>query len=215
MSSNFDNRVPILSTAYSPPIEYFASFINSQTLLIECCENYQKQTYRNRCHILTANGLLPLIIPIVRSSSKYIKDIRIDNSSQWQLKHWRAIFSAYKSSPFFDYYDIYLESLYSRCYNFLFDFNTELLKEIIDLLNLGTQIEYSSSYIDNVSPSYVDLRSEFNPKKPSVYYKKDMIKYHQVFDHKFGFVSGLSIIDLLFNEGPMAYNYLESISKSN
>ena len=108
MSSNYDNRVPILSTAYSPPIEYFASFINSQTLLIESCENYQKQTYRNRCHILTANGLLPLIIPIVRSSSKYIKDIRIDNSSQWQLKHWRAIFSAYKSSPFFDYYDIYL-----------------------------------------------------------------------------------------------------------
>ena len=136
MSSNYDNRVPILSTAYSPPIEYFASFINSQTLLIESCENYQKQTYRNRCHILTANGLLPLIIPIVRSSSKYIKDIRIDNSSQWQLKHWRAIFSAYKSSPFFDYYDIYLESLYSRDYNFLFDFNTELLKEIIDLLNL-------------------------------------------------------------------------------
>ncbi len=217
MSNTSIDKVPILTTAYLPPIDFFASIYRYKKLLLEGCESYQKQSYRNRCNILTANGSLSLIIPIDHSCNRSsIKEVKIDNSSPWQIKHWRAILSAYKSSPFFDFYDLYLEPFFTKRYNFLFDFNLELLLEIIDLLNIGIDIEVTTNYNIDYDSSYLDFRNSFHPKQSAISLSlKNMSKYHQVFAHKYEFVSNLSILDLLLNEGPISYRYLESISKGH
>ncbi|MDD3034794.1 MAG: WbqC family protein [Bacteroidales bacterium] len=195
-----------LTTAYLPPVAYVKVISDSSATFIEKFENYQKQSYRNRCYIYSANGPLPLIIPIVRGGDdRKIDSIRIDYSKEWQKQHWRAIFSAYNTSPFFDYYKDDIYPYYCNQEPYLLDFNTNILSTILELIGLDTRPRFTSEFRECVEG--VDLRDVIHPKRDEET-KNKYGQYHQVFAHKYGFLPNLSIVDLLFNEGPNAITYL-------
>lgn len=196
-----------LSTAYLPPVSYIKVIADSSKTYIEKFENFQKQSYRNRCYIYSANGTLPLIIPIVRGGDRRIDRIRIDYSKEWQKQHWRAIFSAYNTSPFFNYYkdDIFPYYSEKEQYHYLLDFNTNLLISILELIGIDAKPEFTREYKGCIEGQ--DFRDVIHPKRVDGNENK-YGQYHQVFAHKYGFIKNLSVIDLLFNEGPNAITYL-------
>ena len=200
----------ILSTAYLPPIEFFKHLKREDEVLLEKFETYPKQTYRNRCIILTANGPLTLTIPVVKPNGNrtLIKDVRIDNSVKWRKEHWRAMESAYRSSAFFEFIYDYLMPYYSKEWDFLWDFNLNIISTISDVLDINLNLKETKLY----SPShegYVDLRNSISPK--AKYFDTAGInsnQYYQVFGSRFGFVPNLSILDLLCNCGMESILYL-------
>lgn len=194
-----------LSSAYLAPIQYYAKLRPENHIFIEQWESYIKQSFRNRCMIVSANGPISLSIPVVHSSSKKIltKDIRIAEHGNWQHIHWNAIVSAYNSTPFFEYYQDDFYPFFHKKYSFLFDFNEELRVLISSLLSLDLPvIEYTSTYITEFAEGEFDFREIIHPKKD---FKLDTefisVPYYQVFEQKFGFIENMSIIDLLFNMG--------------
>lgn len=197
----------LLSTAYLPPVDYFIWIMKSDSIIIEGDENYCKQTYRNRCEIYTTNGKLNLTIPVIKTSGNHtkIKDIKIDYSENWQMKHWRAIVSAYNHSPYFLFYKDALKPLYFKNYNFLFEYNSLVLNTTLSMLKTQKSITYNSSYIKNTLPGILDLRNEINPKKKS---NLNLKLYRQVFAERSGFIPNMSIIDLIFNLGPDSKDFL-------
>lgn len=201
------NRV-ILSTAYLPNIQYFTKLINGKVIL-EQHENFVKQTYRNRCEILTANGVMPLIIPIKHLGTKIpVRDVKIDYTDNWQRLHWRALVAAYRSSPFFEYYEDDFVPFYEKKIDFLYDYNFQLLQLLIELTGIKTDIVFSESYITEKNPD-TDFRMSITPKanKPvdSSFFPAP---YYQVFNDRSGFAPNLSIFDLLCNEGNNTYSIL-------
>lgn len=195
--------VIVLPTAYLAPISYYKYLVNSP-VVIEQHASYVKQTYANRCQIATANGIQNLTIPVEHQVGKIsIKDVQIAEDSNWQLQHWRAIETAYNSSPFFDYYKDDLEPFFKLKFVSLLDFNLRIQTTILDLLGFETNITLSDSYKIEYSSGEIDLRESYHPKKKLV--PLDVLMeyqmYYQVFNHKFGFLPNLSIIDLLFNMG--------------
>lgn len=201
----------VLATAYFPPVEYFFAIANSKKVLIEGNEIYQKQSYRSRCNIYTTTGADSLNIPILRNGTHKvpIRDIKIDYSKGWLQQHQRAIVSAYKSSPFFDYYQDDLFPILDRKETFLFDLNQKLLTKLIELVGIKVDISFTESY--EVTPQGEDFRSRIQPKYRGESllqeYKKEKT-YYQVFSNKLGFIPNLSILDLLSNEGPNSISYL-------
>lgn len=194
-----------LTSAYLAPVQYYTKFITDGEAVIERNDNYVKQTYRNRCSIVSANGPISLSIPVVHSSSEktMTKDIRIADHGNWQHMHWNAIISAYNSTPFFEFYQDDFYPFFHKKADFLFDFNTELHSLILKLLNIdATDIIFTDSYRTNFSDEESDMREAIHPKKDwhsdSGFYPAP---YYQVFDQKFGFIENMSIIDLLFNMG--------------
>jgi hypothetical protein len=198
----------ILSTAYLPPIDYMAALIHANKIFLEQYENYSKQSYRNRCILYAANGILPLSVPVELATYKKItiKDVRIDNRETWQKQHFRSIESAYRTSPFFDYLIDDFIPLYSKAQTFLFDFNLSLLHILLDILQTNKSIELTTDYEHNPLNAN-DLRNAFHPKKETNN-TDGIMKYPQVFDAKFGFIPNLSCVDLIFNLGPSAFSYL-------
>jgi hypothetical protein len=201
----------LLSTAYLPPIEYMALFIKYENVIIEKNETYPKQTYRNRCKIMSANGILKLPIPVNKphGNNTKISEITISNTDLWSINHWRAINSAYSGSPFFLYYKDDLIKFYSGKYHNLLEFNTELINVLLSLIGVVCNLSYSKSFqLPNTISN--DFRFSISPKKEnnSYFFKK----YVQVFSNKYEFIPNLSIIDLLFNLGPETKDYLENIS---
>lgn len=195
-----------LSTAYLAPIEYYSKLISSGVVFIEQHENYVKQSYRNRCTILSANGAMPLSIPVESAGGQKcpIRDIKISDHGNWQHLHWNALISAYNSSPFFEYYRDDFEPFYNKKHKFLFDFNEKLFYTICELLDVDTQhIQYTESYATNLSDTDKDFRQILCPKKDWLDVDPHFasVPYYQVFDQKFGFSPNLSIVDLLFNMG--------------
>jgi hypothetical protein len=176
----------------------------AQQVIIEKEDNYVKQTYRNRCVIASANGLQTLSIPIEKPDSPkcLTRDIRIAEHGNWQHLHWRAIVSAYNSTPFFEYYADDFLPFYEKKQEFLFDFNEQLRELSCSLLDISPSVSYSSGYITKTNPDEQDLREAIHPKKET--FLKDFKPYYQVFENKYGFQANLSIIDLLFNKGPEA-----------
>lgn len=204
----------LLSTAYLPPIEYFSFLINSDKQIIEKYETYKKQTYRNRCYILGSNGKLALTIPIKKPEGNHTKtnEIIISYSEDWQQIHWKSIESSYNSSPFFLFYKEELKNLYQKKYKYLLDHNNNFLKLIFDFLDIEITPGLTSEFIKNPK-NILDLRNSISPKNSSQ--EKNYKKYSQVFANKHGFIPNLSIIDLLFNTGPEAIDYLTNFLNKN
>ena len=190
-----------LTTAYLAPVQYYASMAKAELILLENCDYYVKQTYRNRCHIAGANGVMALSIPVEKLSGdkKLTRDIRISAHNDWQLQHWRSIESAYNSTPFFEYYKDDLLPFYEKKWIFLWDFNQEIQSKILELIDIQPQIEFTTEYHLVQDTRVVDLRERIHPKKISV--SAGCSPYYQVFEQRFGFQPNLSIVDLLFNMG--------------
>lgn len=192
----------LISTAYLPPVEYFSLISDAEEIIIEKEENYIKQSYRNRCYILSAHGSQLLSVPVYLGSvhKTLIKDIRIDYSKRWQQVHLRAMTASYNSSPFFEFYFESLEKIISANHEFLIDLNMALLEKILQILKLKKSIIYSSVF-EPIENNTYDFRYKITPKKESSFPQKP---YIQVFDTGSGFVPYLSVLDLIFNIGPDA-----------
>ncbi|MDR1583977.1 MAG: WbqC family protein [Prevotellaceae bacterium] len=198
-----ENHKIIVSTAYLPNVQYFSKLLYGETIIIEQHENYLKQTYRNRCEILTTNGIMALTVPVKHSGAKIkIRDIQIDYSENWQRLHWRTINTAYRSSPFFVYYADDFMPFYNKEEKFLFDLNCKMFDKLIGLIGLKTKITLSNSYCHDYDKDY---RSSITPKNKSEDPEFFPVSYYQVFGDKFGFQPSLSILDLLCNEGNNSY----------
>lgn len=196
----------LLSTAYLPPVLYFRKIAKSPGIFLEKQEHFVKQTYRNRCYILGANGVLALIIPLVNTHEKTpISEIRIAYNQNWQQQHWKSIESAYRNSPYFIYYADELREFYAGKPPYLLEYNTSLLKVLLRLLKIETEILFTEEYLKEASD---DHRYDISPKnlRAGIF-----PVYTQVFGEKLGFQSNLSIIDLLFNLGPDSKSYLEKL----
>lgn len=195
----------LLSSAYLAPVQYYSKIVSSEIVYIEQCENYIKQTYRNRCSILSANGIMNLSIPIESLGGKksLVRDICIAEHGNWRHLHWNALISAYNSTPFFEYYRDYFEPFYEKTYKYLFDFNEELREMICGLLDIDTSnIKYTDLYVMEVGNRDEDFRNTISPKVDLASDISFLAEpYYQVFDHRFGFQENLSIVDLLFNMG--------------
>lgn len=203
------NLPPLFSIAYLPPVEYFALMARNESVLIEDAEHFQKQSYRSRCSILTANGVETLSIPVSHDQHKMlIRDLKIDYKTEWQRNHWRAIESAYSNSPYFLYYKDFLYPYYHKHYTYLFDYNMELISLFLKLLGIKCTIGFSSSFQKEYPGE--DYRNLIHPKrmKESEYPFQLKESYSQVFEDKFAFAANLSIVDLLFNQGNVAAQYL-------
>lgn len=196
----------LLSTAYLPPAEYFKLISQAEEALIEREENYLKQSYRNRCYILSSHGPQPLTLPVYSGSlhKTPVRDIRIDYTKRWQHVHLGAITAAYGSSPYYLYYFENIEKIISKKINFLIDLNMELTESILKMVKLDTRLTYTKVFVP-LGQSDNDFRYNLTPKKESHYSTKE---YMKVFDCGQNFRQRLSIIDLIFNTGPEAVNYL-------
>jgi hypothetical protein len=186
------------SIAYFPPLDYLLEMKNADLVIIEIHEHYQKQTYRNRTTIFTGNGLYDLIIPVLRYSDTAIKELKIDNSVAWQRNHWKTIESAYNSSPFFLYYRDFFEPFFQKKYEFLFDFDIELLYLLRKLFVITNPIAFTEKYEKNIK-DHADFRNFFLPKNRLLRPKK--VEYLQVFSDKYPFEQNLACIDYLFTTG--------------
>ena len=196
----------LVSTAYFPPVEYFSLISRSDEILIEREENYLKQTYRNRCYILSAHGTQVLSIPVYLGSfhKTPIKDIRIDYSKRWKQVHLRAMAASYNSSPYFEFFFENIEKIILKNHDFLLDLNMEITESVFEILKLKNTISYTTNF-EPVGEIENDLRYRITPKGESHFAVKE---YFQVFNKGEGFVPGLSILDLVFNMGPEAVDYL-------
>jgi hypothetical protein len=190
----------LLSSCYLAPVEYYSALFRAEKGIIEIHDNYQKQSYRNRCNIAGANGVLSLTIPVVKPTQTQckMKDIRIADHGNWQHLHWNAIVSAYNSTPFFRYYEEDFRPFFTKRFDFLHDFNEGLRQLICRLTGIETAVVYTTEYNETIAPGLYDLREAIHPKK-----KPDWVTpvYYQVFSSKNGFIPNLSILDLLCNMG--------------
>jgi hypothetical protein len=201
----------LFSTAYWPNISYFASILKAEQIEIEAYENYQKQSFRNRTQILSANGVLDLSIPVVKNAPKELmKDVRISYTENWQQKHWRAFTSAYRNSPYFDFFEDEIQSYYNQKFETLLVYNSSQLNTLCKLFRIKKEISQTREFVKEPQNT-LDLRESFHPKKPSGV-TVDTVTYYQTFHDKFPFEPNLSVLDLLFNEGPKGLTYLERLT---
>jgi len=203
-----------ISTAYLAPIQQYSKLYAYPEVCIETAENYLKQTYRNRCTIAAANGPLSLSIPIVKPETEkcLTKDIRISDHGNWRHLHWNALTSAYRMSPFFEYYEEDFAPFYEKRYDFLFDFNEELRRMICKLIDIDPKVIYTEQYEPDVLN---DFREVIRPKHPGEDSCFRVVPYYQVFKEKNGFLPNLSIVDLLFNMGPESLLILQASTSSS
>ncbi len=180
-----------------------------QKVVWEVWDNYQKQTYRNRCYIATDQGRHTLTVPIKHIGGEHgrqlYRDVRIDNSYKWQRLHWRGLQTAYRSSPYFEFFEEDLKPLFTNKYNFLLDLNFSTIEAIGECLQTTVSSVQTTEYRVNTD-EMIDGRRLINAKLESDLAQKT---YIQVFHQRHGFLKNLSTLDLLFNEGPAALKYLE------
>lgn len=209
----------LLQTTYFGPIQWYQKLYRYDHCLIEQYDSYQKQTYRNRCVIATANGPQALTVPVEGTNEKcLVKDLRISDHNNWRRIHWNALLSAYSESPFFDYYADDIHPFFEKKYDFLIDFNEAIRQKVCELMDIHPNVEYTQSFLSPLtsSPSpiphhpspLIDFREVINAKHPLADADFQPQRYWQVFEGKHGFQANLSILDLLFNMGPESIFYL-------
>ena len=200
-----------LHTTYFGPVQWYQALNKAEICFIDQHETFQKQTLRNRCIIATANGPQALTVPVKHGTSKLIRDIRISDHGEWRHLHWNALLSAYGHSPFFEYYADDIHPFFEKRWEFLFDFNLEIMHTMCQLLDIERTPTPSHDPTpgpshgrgDTPTPNPSPGRGDY-PEPSTLHFKP----YYQVFAAKHGFLENLSILDLLFNMGPEAVFYL-------
>ncbi len=201
----------LLSTATFAPVQFYTKILKADSVYIEQFENFIKQTYRNRYTILGGNGPIDLIVPVVkgRGPKILIKDLLISYDTDWQRNHWRTIFSAYGSSPYFEFYADDLIPYFEKKFKFLSEYNLAIHETLCELFEIENNIVLTEDF-EKVPDRTLNYRDRISPKEktpPDPYFHP--LEYIQVFSDKLGFSPNLSILDLLFNEGPNSYSILE------
>lgn len=196
----------LIYPSYFPNIASYIVLVQSENICFEIEDSYQKQTFRNRCYLYGANGLMGLHIPVhfTQKNRQKTREIQIDNTSLWKSIHWKSIESAYRTSPFFEFYEDDLRPLFEKKDTFLLPFLFDCIEHINQCL--GFEFSYTTSTIfeKKYDP---DFRYLINARSKTNLNTK---KYFQVFQNKFGYLSNLSVLDLLFNLGPEALNFLKT-----
>ena len=197
----------LFNTAYFPCISYMSRFLASDAPVIEVFETYHKQTYRNRCRVMTANGVQSLSVPVVKVNGNHTmtKDMAVSYVEPWQQIHRRCLESAYKASPYFDHYYDLLKPIFETRFERLIDLNDAALKAVLRMLKAQKEIVHTTDYVRETED---DFREAFSPKNINGSYPE----YYQVFSAKFPFAPDLSVLDLIFNEGPEATSQLSVLS---
>ena len=202
----------LIHPTYFPNVSHFVAMVKSETIYFELWDNYQKQTYRNRTEIYGANGKLALTVPVVYSQKnrQFYKDVKIANEENWQQQHLKSLQSAYSMSPFYEYYIDDLMPLFDNKYDYLLDCNLKCFEFLSEALQINFETEFTASF-ENYPIGKTDFRSLAKKNKSF----KNLQPYTQVFTEKLGFINNLSILDLLFNEGPNSEIYLKKQTLSH
>ena len=198
----------LFTTAYFPSISYMACFLAEDEPFIEIWETYHKQTYRNRCRVMTANGVESLSVPVIKVNGNHTmtKDVAISSIEPWQHIHSRCLESAYKAAPYFDHYYEDLRPVFENHFKWLVDLNDAALQAVLKILKIQKDIVHTTDYEKSVDH---DWRDAYSPK---VILNPDLFpNYYQVFSAKFPFAPDLSILDLIFNGGPESQFYLREL----
>ncbi len=201
----------VIHPSYFPNVAHFVC-IATGNILLERWDNYQKQTYRNRMYLYGANGKQLLSVPVKhlgkQGHQKY-HEVRIDNSFNWQKQHWKTIQTAYRTSPFFEFYEDDIAPIYKQPFELLMELNLQSIQMLCELIDLPLPKNFTSGYQEDY-PDMTDGRKLINAKTKKSF---ALEPYVQVFGEKHGFIPNLSILDLLFNLGPNASEYLSKQQK--
>jgi hypothetical protein len=196
----------LLHPTYFPSVSLFVAMAQSDKVVFEMEDNFQKQTNRNRMYIYSPNGIQMLNIPVKHSPSLHQKtrDIQLDTAFNWQKQHFKALEAAYRNSPFFEFFEDDIKPIFEKKYTFLMDLNLETFAIVSKCIGLKIDVSHSNDYLKE--PEETDFRSLVNGKKDL----HEFESYPQVFEEKFGFINNLSILDVLFNEGRHTLSYLKA-----
>lgn len=209
MTEQSNYKTLLIESQYFPPISFYKTLIEVDILKIERYEHYQKVSYRNRCYIAGPNGVILLSVPLTKGKNQrtIMKDVRISNEEKWQGLHWKTLTSAYRRSPWFEYFEGELETLYERKFEFLLDWNMACFEWANKVLGLEKEVDLTGSFVKSYDPAagILDQRDVMVPGKSA----GEHPVYTQVFGERTGFVPNLSILDLLFCEGKRALELLK------
>lgn len=197
----------LIHPTYFPSISHFVAMVKADSITFETEDNFQKQTNRNRMYIYSPNGIQLLNIPMKHSKEVHqkFKDVRIENAFDWQKNHFKSLEAAYRTSPFFEYFEDDIRPIFEKKHKFMMDLNFQTLEIVTDCLGLPFSYDKTTEYFHEVADK-TDFRHLANGKKDASQFEP----YTQVFDEKHGFLNNLSILDLLFNEGRYAVDYLKN-----
>lgn len=197
----------LLHPNYFPSISQFVAMAQADRITFEVEDNFQKQTNRNRMYIYSANGMQMLNIPVKHAIGLHqkFKDVQIENAFNWQKQHLKSLEASYRTSPYFEYFEDDIRPIFEKKHQFMMDLNFQILEILSDCLALPLTYTTTEEYFKTPAQS-IDLRPLTNGKKDTAEFEP----YVQVFDEKYGFISNLSILDLLFNEGRHAVDYLQN-----
>jgi WbqC-like protein family len=196
----------LIHPTYFPSISHFVAMSQSDSLTFEVEDNFQKQTNRNRMYIYSPNGIQLLNIPVkhnpVTGHQKF-KDVKIEPAFDWQKQHFKSLEAAYRTSPFFEYFEDDIRPVFEQKHKYMMELNFQVMEIVCQCLGMPFDYKKTEEYFHEV-PQYTDLRTLANGKKDT----NEFEPYTQVFEEKHGFINNLSILDLLFNEGRYALEYL-------
>lgn len=199
----------LLLPTYFPSISHFVAIAQSEKIVFEMEDNFQKQTNRNRTYIYSPNGIQLLNIPVKHSQEgrhQKTKDTKIETAFDWQKQHFKSLEAAYRTSPFFEYFEDEFLPIFEKKHTFLMDLNLEAMEIVSKCLRMKLEYETTNEYFHEVDTDVLDFRTLADGKKDASQFES----YPQVFEEKHGFLNNLSILDLLFNEGRYALDYLKN-----
>lgn len=197
----------VLPLFYLPPVAYFSAVKEMRPdIIIEREEHFPKQTYRNRANICSPDGALSLTVPVIKGSKLHtkVKDVKISYDFKWQRLHWMSLETCYRRSTYFEFYEDEFAKFYEKQHTHLFDFNVELMQLVLKFIKLPLELKFTDTY-EAEYPQLLDLRNTMTAKKE---FDGQQKPYFQVFEERNGFLKNLSIVDLLFSQGPQTINYL-------